>query len=262
MMGGVLASAGGGLDIIGHIKDGWEVMGHELPEAFQRLGISFHVLLLMTASLLCMVLFSLAARGHGPHHMVPRGGAHLLEVLLLFIRDEVVRPALGRAGDRYLPVLWTFFFFILFSNLLGLVPGAGTATANIGVTATLAVLAFSFYHLMGIREQGPIAYLRNIVPPGLPLWLLPLMILVEAIGHLAKPFALAVRLCANMTAGHIVILVIIGFIFTFQSYAAAGISVPAAVALNMLEIFVALVQAYVFTFLVTVFLSAAVHPEH
>ena len=126
--------------------------------------------------------------------------------------------------------------------------------------ATLAACAFIFYHLMGIRQQGIVAYLKGIVPSGLPFWLYPVMLVVEVIGHLAKPFALAVRLFANMIAGHIVMSVVLGF--AAASIFIAPVAVAGGVFMYMLELFVAFLQAFIFTFLMTVFLGMAVHPDH
>ncbi len=222
------------------------------------LGVTKHVLMLWIAgALTCLMGFSV---GRSAKEVVPTGLRNFIEAILLFLRDEVAKPQLGHNTDKYMPFLWTFFFFILFCNLLGLVPGAATATGNINVTAALALAAFTFYHLAGIHEQGLGMYLKNIVPGGIPLWLYPLMLVVEIIGHLAKPFALAVRLFANMIAGHIVMAVILGF--AAVSLFVAPISVAGGVFMYFLETFVAFLQAFIFTFLMTVFLGMAVHPEH
>jgi F-type H+-transporting ATPase subunit a len=167
---------------------------------------------------------------------------------------------MGEAGLRYLPFLWTVFFFILMCNLIGLVPGGATATANISVTAALAILSFAMTQFAGVRQNG-FHYFTSLVPP-VPWWLWPLMLVVELIGLVAKPFALAIRLWANMNAGHIVLLVILGLIFLFKNWAVVGISIFGSIALMMLELFVALLQAYVFTFLTAVFMGIALHPEH
>jgi F-type H+-transporting ATPase subunit a len=235
---------------------------HEIPYVgflVNWLGISKHVFSLFIASALMLLIFPTIAKDRS---LVPRGTRNFFEVIMLFIRDEVAKPFLGENTDKFLPVLWNFFFFILFNNLLGLVPGMATATGSIFVTGTLAIMAAIWFHLCGIAEQGIVAYIKNIVPPGLPLWLLPLMIVVELVGHIAKPFALMVRLFANMTGGHAVLYAFVGLVLIFQSYALGPVSVALAIPIYLLELFVAFVQAYVFTFLVTVFLGAAVHPEH
>lgn len=241
------------IDIIHHLMDSATFFGANLS----RYGITKHVWMMWIASVLIIILVSAAARQKGE---VPRGLRNFLEPVLLFIRDEVCLPNMGEAGLKYLPFLWTVFLFILMCNVLGLVPGGATATANISVTAALAILSFLMTQVAGFRQNG-FHYVKSFVPP-VPFWLFPLMLVVEIIGLFAKPFALAIRLWANMNAGHIVLLVILGFIFMFKSWIAVGISVPASVALMLLELFVALLQAYVFTFLTAVFMGIALHPEH
>lgn len=254
----------------------------EEVHALAALGISKHVLGLFVVGLLLMLTFIPFGRAL-ERDFVPRGRfVNLLEIILLFIRDEVARPFLGKEGDRFLPVLWTFFFFILYCNLLGLFPllpapvvhdghvvlswSTVTPTGQVWVTGALAFTAAIWWHGHGIREQGFIAYLKNIVPGGLPLALIPLMIVVELFSHVIKPLALMLRLWANMMGGHAVLYAFLGLIFLFGSgytiLAIAPVSVAVAAAVYMLELFVAFLQAYVFTFLVTVFLGAAVHPDH
>src|SRR5262249_3867748 len=160
--------------------------------------------------------------------LVPRGMRNFFEVIMLFVRDEVVRPFLGHNTERFIPVLWTFFFFILFCNLLGLVPGMATATGQFYVTGTLAFTAFIWWHACGIMEQGPVAYFKNIVPPGLPWWLIVPMFFIETVGHIVKPFALMIRLWANMTGGHAVLYSFLGFVFIFKTFAMGPVSVGTA----------------------------------
>ncbi|MBI3726661.1 F0F1 ATP synthase subunit A [bacterium] len=225
----------------------------------ELIGISPHVLSMFVAAAAMLVIFPRIARDDS---LVPRGLRNFFEVILVFVKEEVARPFLGHNTERFIPVLWTFFFYILFCNLIGLIPGMATATGNYFVTATLAFTAFIWWHACGIWEQGLFPYIKNIVPPGLPLALIPFLFLIECIGHIVKPCALTIRLFANMTGGHAVLYGFLGLIFIFQSYLVAPVSVAAAVGVYLLEIFVAFVQAYVFTFLVTVFLGSAVHPEH
>ncbi len=243
------------IDIIHHLVDAplaW------LPEALARLHITKHVLMMWVAAAVLVLVLSLAARQKGD---TPKGLRNFFEPLILFIRNAVLLPNMGEAGLPYLPFLLTLFCFILTCNLLGLVPGGATATANISVTATLALISATVTHFAGVRQNGGWHYLASIVPP-VPGWLWPLMLVVELIGMLAKPFALAIRLWANMNAGHIVLLVILGFIFLFKNWGVVGISVAGGVAISLLEVFVALLQAYVFTFLTSVFMGLALHPEH
>jgi F-type H+-transporting ATPase subunit a len=236
---------------------------HPLPTIFGRLlweiGISRHAFSILVATGLMLLIFPSIAKQDS---LVPKGARNFFEVILLFIRDEVAKPFLGPNTNKFLPVLWTFFFFILFCNLLGLVPGMATATGSILVTGTLAIMAFMWWHACGIAEQGIVAYVKNIVPPGLPWWLILPMFAIELIGHMVKPCALMIRLAANMTGGHAVLYSFLGFVFIFKNYLFGPVSVGAAIPIYMLEIFVAFIQAYVFTFLVTVFVGAAVHPEH
>lgn len=254
-------------------------------EAIAKLGyfgISKHVLAMMLAALILILIFARFGRlvSQGP---VPEGPfVNALEALLLFIRDEVARPMLGKDGDRFLPVLWTFFFFILACNLLGLVPipikvpveggqwtwfGTVTATGQMAVTGTLAGIAFLWYHANGVKEQGLVPYIRHLVPGGVPGWLAPAIFVLEIVGHIVKPAALMVRLWANMMAGHAVLFAVMNFVFIFGVLGVAqllGIGLAVLVggtAIFCLELFVAFLQAYVFTFLVVVFLGGSLHPH-
>jgi len=189
--------------------------------------------------------------------------ANVFEGAILYVRDEMVRPNLGARGDKYLPYFLTLFFFILVCNLLGMVPHYGrTATANISMTGGMALLTFLLINFSGIREHGVVHYVKSLIPHGLPWWLVPLMFCLEVLGLFTKALALSVRLFANMLAGHIAILVLISLIFLFKNILVAPISVAAAVAISLLEIFVSFLQAYVFTLLTALFVGAAVNPQH
>ena len=146
--------------------------------------------------------------------------------------------------------------------LLGLIPFCATATGNINVTGTLATCSFIAMIGAGIKHNGWFGYFKGLIPHGLPLWLLPIMIPLEFIGLFTKPFALAVRLFANMTAGHVVIFSLIGLIFVLKTLLVAPVSVLFALGIYLLEIFVAFIQAYVFTLLSAVFIGMAIHQEH
>ena len=211
------------------------------------------------ASILLIVLMLRAFR---KPRTVPSGLANFFEAIVLFLRDEVVLPIMGEDGKKYLPFLLTLFFFILFCNLLGLVPYSATATGNINVTAGLALCSFLVMIGAGIANNGLFGYFKSLIPSGVPPVLLIILIPVEIIGLLVKPFALCVRLFANMTGGHVAILVFLGLISILQSEWIAIGSVPFAVAIYMLEIFIGFVQAFVFTLLSTVFISMAAHPDH
>ncbi len=223
------------------------------------LSITKHVVMMWLATTLMVAIFPLICNRKS---LVPTGFRNFFEAILLFLRDDVVRTNIGKEdGDRFLPYLWTLFFFILFCNLLGLIPFGATATGNFSVAVGLALISFVVIHLAGIQKNGLKHYLESIVPP-VPKALWPLMLVVEVLGHLIKPAALAIRLFANMSAGHVVLLAFLGFIFTFKNIPVIGISVLAACAVNMLEIFVAFLQAYIFVFLTSVFIGMSVHPQH
>lgn len=186
----------------------------------------------------------------------------------LWIRDEMVTPTMGKKlGNKLLPFFLCLFFFILFINLMGLVPGSATATANIFVTGALALITLLSMVFGGMVAQGPIAFWKNLVPH-VPLALWPLMFVVELIGLVVKPFALMIRLFANMTGGHLVVLSFMGLIFFFAQmgpavgYGVSPVAVGFAVFIMIIEIFVAMLQAYIFTQLSILFIHASVHPEH
>ena len=178
----------------------------------------------------------------------------LVETLVVFVRDDVARSTMGDAGLRYLPYLLTTFLYIMIMNLLGLVPYGASATGNVNVTAGLAVVAFVMIQGSSIRAQGLSHYLAHLT--GGVHWLLwPIMIPIEVLGHFTKAFALCVRLFANMLGGHTVIVSLIGLIFAFQSYIIAVAPAGFVVGIMFLEIFVALLQAYIFTMLTAVFMG-------
>ncbi len=229
----------------------------------------FMVMELVAAVLIALIMIPLAR--HVARNRVTRGPIlNMFEAVIVFIRDGIARPTIGGHGaDAFLPYLWTLFFFVLFNNLLGLIPGGASATGNINVTGVLALTTLGAVVSAGIRELGPVGYIKNIVPhldvPAImkpPLWIL--MFFIETAGILIKHVVLAVRLFANMLAGHIVIAVILGFIAMASGWlvaVVAPVSLLGAVALNLLELFVAFLQAYIFTFLAALFLGAAVHPH-
>lgn len=246
-----------GAEIMHHILDSPVIPIH--VGGFD-LSVTKAVVMMWIVSGFLLVLFSLAARR--AKDPVPTGLRNLLEVLLLFVRDEIARKNIAHGADRWVGFLATTFFFILVCNLAGLVPGAFTATGVISVTASLAVVAFVMIQWGGIREFGVVGHLKNLLPPGLPLWIMPVMIVVELVGVVSKPFALAVRLFANMTAGHVIIYSLIFIIFIMKSAAWAGMSVPFALFIYLLEILVAFLQAFIFTLLSALFIGMSVHPAH
>ncbi len=273
-------------------------MEHVAPHTiFTLWGVPFtnHMLMVVLTAVIMLIVFPLLARNYP---LVPSGFRNFFETLMEFIRTEVVRPSLHHHTDKFMPFLWTLFFFILFNNLLGLVPldalslvafgrghVFGTATAGISITAALAASAFVVIHVSGMIEQyrhqrehgravpaavgmGFLMYWYNFVPhiPGVVgVIMFPILLFLELIGAAVKPFALCIRLFANMMAGHVVLaslLVLAPAIHSFGSFSIAGSVVLGCAALNLLELFVAFLQAYVFVFLTSMFIGAAVSPEH
>jgi F-type H+-transporting ATPase subunit a len=228
-----------------------------------------HVVMLWFAALLCCVVLITAARAHARHsHEVgrPRGFAAGIEAMVLYIRNQVAIPNLGHHGGGYAPFVLTLFFFILFANLLGLIPYGSTATGNISVTATLAIITLLVIEVAGMRSLG-LGYFNTIFywNKDLPLYMrIPMLVImtpVELVGKISKPFALTIRLFANMTAGHIVVLAFIGLIFTFKSLA-SGAPFLMAVAIMLLELFVAFLQAFIFALLASVFIGQIREAHH
>jgi F-type H+-transporting ATPase subunit a len=221
--------------------------------------LTIHVLMMLIAATLLVVGAIVARRQAGT---VSRGLANFLEMIIVYFRDEVVRPNLGEHGDKYLPYFLTLFFFILLCNLIGLIPYAMTPTSNIAVTGGLAFLTFAFINISGLWELGPVRYMKSFVPHGLPIGLVPAIWAIEVLGLFTKALALCIRLFANMIAGHMLILVIISLIFIFNNLWIAPMSIAVAVAISVLEVFVCFLQAYVFTLLTALFVGAAVNPQH
>ncbi|MFH1282135.1 MAG: F0F1 ATP synthase subunit A [bacterium] len=224
-----------------------------------QLSITKHLVMMFIAGLLMAILFGLIPRFN---NNISRKFRILLEMFILFVRDEILVPVLGDLGRKFTPYFLTLFFFILFCNLLGMVPFGATATGNISVTGGLAVSSLVLIVYCGVKYQGLFSYIKNFVPAGVPWWIVPVLLPIEVFGLFTKAFALCIRLFANMIAGHIVILAFIGLIFLFGSVIIAPISVITDIALSLLEIFIAFLQAYIFTLLTAIFLGASVKPEH
>ena len=228
------------------------------------LSVTNTVLGMMGAALLCLLLFLYLAKSYKKTGISkPEGLQSFLEPVILFVRDDIAIPNLGdHKYERYMPYLLTVFFFILANNLMGIVPfpppfGANV-TGNIAVTLTLA--AFSF---VIIQFSGNKSYWQHIfATPGVPVWLLPIMVPVEIIGLLAKPFALMIRLFANILAGHIIRLSLIALIFIFGTLALAPVSVFFVIFMDFLELLVAFLQAYIFTLLSALFIGMAIQESH
>lgn len=220
----------------------------------------------IAAVLLVLVCFS----GVPGHLKTGRGDyvSRLFAGFATWVRDEMVYSVMGKdLGRKFLPYFLTLFFFLLFMNLMGLIPHGATATASIFVTGAMAIVTLASMIGGGMIAQGPVAFWKHLVPhvPG-ALW--PLMFVVELIGLMVKPFALMIRLFANMSGGHMVVLSFLGLIFFFAAmspvvgYAASPVAVGFAVFIMIIESFVALLQAYIFTMLSIIFVSASIHPEH
>src|SRR5512140_3128033 len=214
-----------------------------------------HVIFLLLAAALCigiMIPAAVSNERQTAHKGHAHGFAGAIESIVLYIRNEVILPNVGHHGNAYVPFGLTLFFFILFANLLGLLPYGSTATGNISVTATLAIIAFFVIEVAGMRALGK-NYISTIVywPHDMPLFgkmlMTCIMTPVEILGKFTKPFALCIRLFANMTAGHVMVLALISIVFTFGSVLIGFAPVAMAVGIMMLELFVALLQAYVFT---------------
>jgi F-type H+-transporting ATPase subunit a len=265
------------IDIAHHLGNSHEFLGVELPRFapvhIGGLTIDFsptkHLVFMLVAATLVALVFVLSARAIARAQAGGRpakGFAGAMEATALYIRQEVILPNVGHHGEGFVPYLLTLFFFILAMNLLGLLPGGATATGNIAVTAALAVMAFIVIEVTGMRALGTKGYLKTIfyLPQGLPggiggsvlkVLLLAVMTPIELIGKLAKPFALAVRLFANMTSGHVLVLALIGLTFIFKSYAVGVAAAGLATGVMLLELFVAFLQAFVFTLLTSVFIG-------
>ncbi|MBU2494455.1 MAG: F0F1 ATP synthase subunit A [Bacteroidetes bacterium] len=251
--------------ILHHILDSKEIFGlFTLPEIHLfgiDLTITNHVVFMWLAMIILGIIFSKVSRSY-KKSLVPKGLTNLMEIFIIFVRDDIVKPTIGKGYEKFLPYLLTVFFFILTCNFLGLIPGGATATSNISVTATLATISFVVIQAGGIMKNGFFGYFKGLMPHGLPTWLLPIMFVVEVLGLFTKPFALAIRLFANMSAGHIVILALLGLIFILKTYFVIPVSIGFALFIYLLEILVALIQAYIFTMLSSLFIGMAVHQDH
>lgn len=230
-----------------------------------------HMLMITLASLTLMVVLPLVLK---KPVLVRSGLGNLIETICVYLREDVARPFLKDQTDRYIGILWTLFFFILTMNLLGLMPLSqlmyiitkhkhigGAATANVWVTGALATFSFLLFHIAGIREKGVWHYLKTFTPK-VPWPMFPFMFVIEVVSSFVRLFSLAIRLFANILAGHILLAVILGFIMMFKNYMVAFSSLTATVLFSLLEVFVAFLQAYIFVFLTTIFIGFAIADEH
>ena len=288
-----------GVTIIEHVSN--SSLEHPLIHLPTIMGVDMsvtkHVLMLWIVAALIFVAVMLSVRRYlNQERLIPAGFMNALEAAVDFIKESIVRPNVGdKWVDTYTPLLLTLFLFILTANAIGLVPifdvlallnhtvihasedsfltkvthGGVTATGNFNVTAALATITFFTIIIAGARAHGFVKHWKNMVPHGLPLPVTLFLIPIEIMGMLVRPFALTMRLAANMTGGHIAILAILSFVFIFnqQFGAAAGMgvgvfSLALAALISALEIIVVLVQAYVFTLLSAVFIGMAIHAHH
>ncbi len=238
---------------------------------FPCLHMSNQAFMVVVSAIILGVLIPLAVR---TPRLVPSGLQNVVESICVFLRDQMARGVLGAHTDHYIGLVWTTFFFILTLNLIGMIPSdrivtlilgrtshfGGAATANIFVTGAMAVMAVLATLIFGIRQHGLIGYLKSIAPP-VPWWLLPLLYPLELLSMAIRPFTLAIRLFANIIAGHMVVSTILGLIVLFNNWVALA-SVPAAAALSLLDLLVAFIQAYIFTFLFTLYIGSAVSSGH
>lgn len=246
----------------GYILEHEHIVSEDKSEKVYDLSITKNVAsMLICATIMLSVFLTVSSSFNKNRGNAPKGIQSIFEPLIIFVRDEIAIPNIGeKKAMRYLPYLLTIFFFIWINNMLGLLPQGANVSGNIAFTMVLAVFTLIITNLSGNKS-----YWGHILKaPGVPLPLLIIMTPVEIIGIFTKPFALMIRLFANITAGHIIILSILSFIFIFKNIAVAGISVPFAVVMSLLEVFVAALQAYIFTLLSALFIGQAVaeHDHH
>ncbi len=248
----------GGSDFIMH-----HIMAHnviKLPTIFGvDMSITNHVLMMFIVSALLILAFWWSFR---KKKLVYSGLGNALESIVEYIWKDAILSNLGKDGRAYAPYLLTAFFFILICNLIGLVPFGATATGNIATTAGLALMTLVVGQYAGIKKFGVIKFYKHLIPGGLPVLMIPIMIPVEIISLMAKHIALAIRLFANMIAGHITLLAIMSLIFIFKSWLIVPFPLVLMIFVDLLELLIALIQAYVFTTLSAVFIGASLSEEH
>ena len=251
--------------VVSHELFSLTIMGREIP-------FTNHMLMITVGSIVLMVALPLVIRSR---RLIPTGFYNVIETICVFIREDVARPFLKDHTDRYIPYLWSIFYFILVLNLLGMVPfnavigifiGGhnnlyGAATGNLYVTGALATFAFFLFHLAGIFEKGFFHYFATLSPK-VPWPMMPFMFFMELVSSFVRLFSLAIRLFANILAGHILLAVLLGFIIMFKNFMVASASILATTLMSLLEIFVAFLQAYIFTFLTAIFIGFAISEEH
>lgn len=249
---------GGGVDFIMH-----HILAHKvikLPTiAGIDLSITNHILMMFIASIMLVAAFMFAFR---KKKSVSTGLANALESIVDYIWKEAILANIGPEGRIYAPYLLTAFFFILVANVIGLVPFGATATGNISTTTALATMTLLVGQYAGIRKFGFIKFYKHFIPPNLPVFIIPIMIPVELVSLIARHVALAIRLFANMIAGHITVLAILSLIYIFKSWLVVPFPLLLALFVNLLEVLISLIQAYVFTTLSAVFIGLSIAEEH
>ena len=244
------------------------LMHHVLDRPFWGLEYpTRHLVFFLIVAVLVVLIVRLALRQYDSRR-VPRGLGAAVESLVVFIRDDIAEKNIGHDGHKFVSLLCSFFFFILTAALFGLLPYSATSTGNLSVTLALATISFLAQQWGGISKNGVVGHFGHLVPAGMPVFLLPIMIPVEILSMFTKPFALMVRLFANMLAGHMVITALLMLIpLMAQIHVAAGlaigpVSLLLALFIMMLELLVAFIQAYIFTLLTAIFIGMYVHPAH
>ena len=228
-------------------------------------SITKNVASLLLSAVILLIVFTSIAGSYGKNKgKAPKGLQSFLEPIVLFVRDEIAKPNLGPKYATYLPYLLTLFFFILVNNLLGLLPGGANLTGNIAVTLVLAIITFFVTNFSGNKHY----WMHLVKPTGVPVALLPIMIPVEIVGLFMKPLSLMIRLFANITAGHIIILSLLSLIFiagqagTGTGYGVSLIVVPFTLFMNLIELLVAFLQAFIFTLLTSMYIGSAIEEHH
>ncbi|GAB4448288.1 MAG: F0F1 ATP synthase subunit A [Bacteroidia bacterium] len=237
-----------------------KIISENNAEKIYDFSITKNVAQLFLSAILLALIFTSVAKAYRNTgvNSAPKGLQSILEPVILFIRDEIARENIPLSkADKYVPFLLTLFFLILINNLLGLIPVSANVTGNIAFTFTLAFIVLIVVHLRANKY-----YWKHILMPPAPVALWPILIPIEIIGIFTKPFALMIRLFANITAGHIIIISLVGLIFIFKSIYVAPISVAFGVFIDMLETFVAFLQAYIFTLLTSLYIGGAIEEHH
>lgn len=244
--------------ILHHVSDSKEWLLPFLEPIHLPGFLTLHGVMLILCSLFLMITF---CGLYNRKARVPTGITNFLEIFVLFIRDEIAVPSLGKEdGKQLTPLFCTFFFFILFLNIMGLIPVFSTATANYSVTGGLASITLFFMVFGAVYKNGIKGFLSSLTPSGVPIFVMPIIFLIEFLGLFIKSIALTIRLFANLLAGHIIIFGLLGVIVLMGLVALPTLAL--ALFVYMLEILVAFIQAYIFTLLSSVFIGLTYHPDH